>query len=579
MKRTLKIPSHNRKPLISVLAFTLTFCLFLGFSQLLTRTIFFIEGRELILSQNRKQIEKQISLYFKQLELELRMVEQLQNDLITGPDVVYLNLGPYSPFEENVATAVERLITQMIAIRSGNRYIEKFDLHFQNPKRTLCADRICYARFDPNHIRELQTAPGERFKFLNGNLCMVAFPSSATKENFICCSEIVFDSDLIASELKNFLFSEDSYSILSFAEYEYTISSVSDLPDSISAIEPTGMRSITLNGISYIPVEYISDFFHAKYVQLIPEEKMLMEVNHLLFFLLAFFALVFLLAVFYFVLLHRLINHPVKELEKAIFKIQGGNFSARLSNARIREFSNIYDGFNEMAKSLSHLIEDVYEQKVLIQKAELYQLQAQINPHFLYNSFFILKIRIAAKKYEDASHFADMLGTYFKFIVKSNTGATSLEEELAHAKIYASIQAARFKNRIQVSWGDVPKEFGQLQVPSLILQPILENAFKYGLEDMEFDGLLKFEFCIDNTYLYFFIKDNSEGFERNRHKISTLQQALDEGTPSAEPSALLNIHRRLQLFFKDPQCGLSLKQGTSGGPKITVKLRKDNHPQ
>lgn len=78
-----------------------------------------------------------------------------------------------------------------------------------------------------------------------------------------------------------------------------------------------------------------------------------------------------------------------------------------------------------MAKSLSHLIEDVYEQKVLIQKAELYQLQAQINPHFLYNSFFILKSRIAAKKYEDASHFADMLGTYFKFIVKSNTGNQS----------------------------------------------------------------------------------------------------------------------------------------------------------
>lgn len=127
---------------------------------------------------------------------------------------------------------------------------------------------------------------------------MVAFPSSATKENFICCSEIVFDSDLIASELKNFLFSEDSYSILSFAEYEYTISSVSDLPDSISAIEPTGMRSITLNGISYIPVEYISDFFHAKYVQLIPEEKMLMEVNHLLFFLLAFFACRFLFCPF-----------------------------------------------------------------------------------------------------------------------------------------------------------------------------------------------------------------------------------------------------------------------------------------
>ena len=574
MKKGKPFLNSKKKPLVSILAIIIVFCLIFGCSQLLVGIIFFAEGREIIISLNQKSIEKQISLYFQQLELELQMVEQLQKDLITGPDVVYLNLGPYSPFETNVAIAVDRLTTQMTTIRNGNRYIESLSLHFQNPKRTLRAGSVCYARFDADHISSLQSAPGKRFKVLDGSLSMAAYPASATPENFVCCSEIVFNSDLIASELKNFLFSEDSHSILAFTEYNYSISSNPDIFDSFSDSRPMDTHPVKLNGISYMPVTYFSDFFHAKYTQLIPEEKILMEANRLFIFLWAFSASIFLLTILHFTLLYRLINRPVKELEKAIHKVQSGDFSTSLSHIGTREFFHIYGGFNEMTKSISYLIEDVYEQQMLKQKAELRQLQAQINPHFLYNSFFILKSRITAKEYEDAGHFADMLGIYFKFISKNNADSISLGEELAHARAYASIQAVRFKNRTEIRWEEIPEQFCKLQVPPLILQPILENAFKYGLEDMEFDGLLEFRSSHDSGYLHLTIEDNSESFEKNRGKIEMLQQAFSSGIGQMEPSALLNIHRRLQLFFKDPHCGLTLEQGEQGGMKVTVKIRR-----
>lgn len=91
---------------------------------------------------------------------------------------------------------------------------------------------------------------------------------------------------------------------------------------------------------------------------------------------------------------------------------------------------------------------------------------------------------------------------------------------------------------------------------------------------MEFDGLLEFRSSHDSGYLHLTIEDNSESFEKNRGKIEMLQQAFSSGIGQMEPSALLNIHRRLQLFFKDPHCGLTLEQGEQGGMKVTVKIRR-----
>ena len=86
----------------------------------------------------------------------------------------------------------------------------------------------------------------EIFSVLDGSLSMAAYPASATPENFVCCSEIVFNSDLIASELKNFLFSEDSHSILAFTEYNYSISSNPDIFDSFSDSRPMDTHPVKL---------------------------------------------------------------------------------------------------------------------------------------------------------------------------------------------------------------------------------------------------------------------------------------------------------------------------------------------
>ena len=96
-----------------------------------------------------------------------------------------------------------------------------------------------------------------------------------------------------------------------------------------------------------------------------------------------------------------------------------GNLNQHIYRNTEDEFSYVYSGFNDMEDRLKHLIDEVYIQTNLAQRAQLKQLQAQINPHFLYNSFFTLSRRIKRQDYENAEEFAKHLGNYFRYLTRS----------------------------------------------------------------------------------------------------------------------------------------------------------------
>jgi len=208
-------------------------------------------------------------------------------------------------------------------------------------------------------------------------------------------------------------------------------------------------------------------------------------------------------------------------------------------------------------------------QKILANQAELRQLQAQVNPHFLYNSFFILRSRINKRDWIGSETYCGMLGTYFQFLTKNYHDTTTLAYELDHARVYAEIQAVRFRNRISVSIEKLPNNVENINVPKLILQPIIENAFKYGLEEMEKNGLLKVSFqLVDQKGVIIHIDDN--GLAYDEEKIAHLQR-LFANDEIKEPSGLLNIHKRLELFMGNGS-GLGLCKSTLGGLRVSILL-------
>jgi len=267
----------------------------------------------------------------------------------------------------------------------------------------------------------------------------------------------------------------------------------------------------------------------------------------------------------------KVVHKPLNILVQAFEKVKEGNLEEHIYHGANDEFSYLYLAFNDMEDQLMQLIDEVYVQKNLIQKAQLKQLQAQINPHFLYNSFFILSRRIKRQDYENAEEFAGHLGNYFKYLTRDGSDFIPLKQEVEHARSYAAIQQARFSNRVQVLFGELPESYSDLLVPRLIIQPLLENAFGHGLENKVSDGILQVCFQVQDNGIRILVEDNGE--DARDEDIRKMQESLD-GQDAEEVTGIVNIHRRLKIYFRG-QAGLKIGRSGLGGVAITIDIHTD----
>lgn len=266
---------------------------------------------------------------------------------------------------------------------------------------------------------------------------------------------------------------------------------------------------------------------------------------------------------------YRLIHQPLKQLVRAFRKVEQGNLDLALAYRGNDEFRYLYSQFNTMVQNLQRMIHEIYEQKYRAKNAELKQLQSQINPHFLYNSLFIL-YRLAKKNGDDNQiKFTKYLSDYFQFITRNSSDEVLLSEEVQHARNYVDIQTIRFAHSIQVQFDELPSSPTAIKVPRLILQPIIENAYKYGLEYIESGGKLQVTFVREGQDLTITVEDNGERADDSL--IAEMQRRLEEKDDSRETTGLVNVHRRLQFRF-GAAYGLQVSKGSLSGFKVTMTL-------
>ncbi|UPK41393.1 histidine kinase [Paenibacillus pabuli] len=268
---------------------------------------------------------------------------------------------------------------------------------------------------------------------------------------------------------------------------------------------------------------------------------------------------------------YKLIHMPLLLLVKRFKKMEGGVLDIPIIHHRKDEFGFLYSRFNHMIENLRQLIDRDFKMTMMMQRAELRQLQSQINPHFLYNSFFILNSLARTGDTERIEQFTNMLGEYFRFITRNGKDHVPLKEEVEHSRIYTEIQQLRFSRRIKVDFGQVPPEMEQIQVPRLIIQPIIENAYEHSLEKNTSMGLLRVHFCMKDSYFEFVVEDN--GNDLRTDEIELLQERLHNETNTDEMTGLMNIHRRLRLTY-GKESGLSLSRSELQGLRVAVRIQR-----
>lgn len=269
---------------------------------------------------------------------------------------------------------------------------------------------------------------------------------------------------------------------------------------------------------------------------------------------------------------YKLIHMPLLLLVKRFKKMEGGVLDIPINHHRKDEFGFLYSRFNLMIENLRQLIDRDFKMTMMMQRAELKQLQSQINPHFLYNSFFILNSLARTGDTDRIEQFTNMLGEYFRFITRNGTDHVPLKEEVEHSRIYTEIQQLRFSRRIKVDFGQVPLEMEQIQVPRLIIQPIIENAYEHSLEKNTDMGLLRVHFNMEESFIEFVVEDN--GNELRMEDIELLQERLLNETSTDKMTGLMNIHRRLRLTYGE-KSGLFLSKSELQGLRVAVRIQAE----
>ena len=239
-----------------------------------------------------------------------------------------------------------------------------------------------------------------------------------------------------------------------------------------------------------------------------------------------------------------------------------GNFHINSGSA---DPDDIYARFNDMVDHIEALAAQVYEERYRAQKAELKQLQMQIDPHFLYNSLYLI-YRIA--RTEGNASIANLslnLSNYYRYITKMPGHIVLLRDEIGHVMNYLEIQRVRFEPRVHIEVEPLPEAIAQERIPSLVIQPIVGNAFQHGVKDMASGGLVTLRYHCDEEHFQVIVADNSGRMDDER--VRQLWEKLQENDDS-DANALKNLYRRL-LLYENGEHSLELTCVNNG---LTVTL-------
>ncbi|WJH35998.1 histidine kinase [Paenibacillus sp. CC-CFT747] len=391
--------------------------------------------------------------------------------------------------------------------------------------------------------------------------------------------DIEMDQKEIEHVLRQIIDNKEGGSLLVDHELQWKISSGENeetdhalwewVSDKVNSGHSKGVETVRISEEDYVVSFEHSSFLGATLVKYIPERSVTgpLDKHRLWFWLLSLISAV--IIAFFSYVIYRVIHRPLRTLVRAFRAVEQGDFNQTVQYRFKDEFSYLYGQFNGMVERLRVLIHEVYEQQYRAQVSEFRQLQSQINPHFLYNSFFTLSRMAKNEDYENVTRFTRYLGEYFQFITRDGTGEVTLEAECHFAHTFMDIQAYRFSSRIEVSFGDLPPGCRKLMVPRLILQPMIENAYNHGLANKKKEGRIEVVFQEQAGSLTIAVEDNGE--ELSDELLNELQAKLRYTQSEPETTGLVNVHRRIQIRFGD-EFGLRLSRGRLGGLRIEIRI-------
>jgi len=321
----------------------------------------------------------------------------------------------------------------------------------------------------------------------------------------------------------------------------------------------------TIDGKRYLVARFTLDYTGWTFIHLVPYGSIFEHVRLMKMTLIGLYAVILIVVLWIGLKISRGITKPLERLTTKMSAVEKGQLdSDRLEISDRDEIGKLSRNFDRMVERLNELIRDDYLKQIMLKEAEYETLKAKLNPHFLYNTLESINWLAKMKGQPQISDMVKALGDLLRNAVGEKEVVT-VREEIANLHNYILIQKFRFEERLEFHV-DVPEHLQDLYMPNFIVQPIVENAIKYGVESVQEACRITVSAVCSNQRLYLSVKDTGPGMDEDYLDKLRANETKAKGTGIG----LLSIDSRLRLLFGDSY-GVRIRSERGEGTTIVFR--------
>ncbi|GAB2572339.1 cache domain-containing sensor histidine kinase [Gracilibacillus alcaliphilus] len=344
--------------------------------------------------------------------------------------------------------------------------------------------------------------------------------------------------------------------------------------------QQSGSFSKTINEEKVQFIYQESPFINWTTIAVFPAEETVFGLKEINFYLVVFIFMIMLFGITVSYYLSYSISKPLVQLVSFMRKAEDGDFQVRYKGKREDEVGLLGKSFNKMVKKINQLMHVTEQQERQKREAEFRSLQANINPHFLYNTLDTIQWMARKHKANDVAEVVASLAKLFRIGLSKGHDFISLFEEIDHIDSYLKIQQTRYRDKLQYRI-QVEDSIKSVPVLKFILQPIVENAIYHGIKERRGAGTIEMEAWQEKGDIKIQIKDDGKGMteEQVTDMRATLREAVQrtekpEETRNKKGYGMLNVQARIQLTHGEGY-GMAIDSKENVGTTVTILLPDD----
>lgn len=525
-----------------------------------------------------------IRFFVEQMDVEANRIWRAAFVVATDPDAVQLQLVP-SPETSYTLLASKRLLMQKLDMQSTSFEWDN-DFTVYSPLSGEVVSTNLKQKYDADYFsnsselrwdyRVIDMDRGSEKAFVRHLITPFELLSKQGDPNLYV--EVTFSSENLVKMLESFMQGSVGQTFLYHPGFETImprganpelIHAMAEQFNRIKAKNPTeGSAKLTFRNEPYL-VNYVTSTSLGWYmVDFQPMKKVLEPIVHSKRMFYAAGLLLLVMGVVSAALLYRNVQKPVNDLIRAVKSLRRGVYGHRIKRGSNNEFQYLIEQFNLMSEDIQTLIDKVYAEQIHAKESSLKHLQAQINPHFLYNNFAYIQSMAQLERTNAIVAFTQHLSQYYRYTTRTEQQLTSLSEEMELIRNYLEIHRMQ-SERLQFH-EHLDEGMMSILMPRLLLQPLVENSIVHGMEGKK--G--KFEIVIagnrNEDGWELIVEDNGVGMKHD--ELVSLRHSLQLQSNADRSLGLWNVHQRLRHYFGQSS-GLLIEHSSLGGLRVGLMIK------